>query len=106
MTKPPPESVKIGPHTVRIVVVPDGILGDAERSGHASLERGIIALDNECTFTQMADTLLHECVGHGVMASAGLEDEVEERVALVIGPGLLSFLRDNPELVKWVTQAP
>ena len=96
-----PRALDIGPHRYRVALVPDGVLDDAGRYGHASIERLVIALDDSQPPTQMADTLLHETV-HALLASVGLEDEIEERVCLALGPGLLGLFNDNPDLVAFL----
>lgn len=97
----PPKEVHLSPHTYRVVLVPDGVLDDTGRYGHASIQRLVVALDDGQPTTQMADTLLHE-LSHGMLASLGLDDELEERVALVLGPALLRLVFDNPELIDYL----
>lgn len=96
-----PGSVTVGPHEYRVVMVPDGVLADASQAGHCSPFRLVIAIDEGQEPSQVADTLLHELV-HAMLATLDLGDD-EERVALALGPALLSLLRDNPGLVGFVT---
>jgi hypothetical protein len=96
-----PESVIVGPHEYKVVMVPDGVLVDASQAGHCSPLRLVIAIDVGQEPSQMADTLLHELT-HAMLATLDLGDD-EERVALVLGPALLSLLRANPGLVAYVT---
>lgn len=94
-----PKSLKIGPHKFAVVLVPDGVMDDAGRFGHASLQRLVIALDSEQPDSQLLDTLLHEVL-HAMLAPMGLEDEIEERLCLFLAPAILLTIQDNPELWK------
>lgn len=96
-----PETVTVGPHVYRVVVIPDGALGDAARAGQCNAQRGVIAIHGEQTSTQLADTVLHE-ITHALLEVTDLDGDVAERVALAMGPGLLALIRDNPELIRWV----
>ena len=98
-----PTSVIVGPHTYKVVTVPDGILNGAGRVGQTCAMTGVIAIDNEQSRSQMADTVIHELV-HAVLNVTDLDNEIEERVCLALGPGLLGVLRDNPALVKWLVK--
>lgn len=102
---PPPGKVVIGPHVFKVVSVPNGVLDDAGRYGHTALPRNLIALDDGMPFTQEADTLCHESA-HGMLATIDLgEDEaVEERVCLILGPALLGWVRNNPDLIAYLLQ--
>lgn len=99
----PPETIKIGPHTFRVVVVPDEMLLDQGSYGHTALRKLVIAIDGATPFTQEADTVLHECI-HAMLSSTTLEEAIEEQVASALAPALLSCLRDNPDLVKYILQ--
>jgi len=94
-----PSKVKIGPHRFRVVVIPYSILEGAGADGACGPRRNVIAIDGGCPPSQLADTFLHELT-HALLASVKLEDDVEEAVALALGPGLLQFMQDNPELVR------
>jgi hypothetical protein len=97
----PPATIYVAPHTYRLVMVPDGVMDDAGRFGHASIDRLVLALDDGQPPTQVADTLFHE-LGHALLASVGLEDDVEERVCLALGPGLLALHLNNPQLLEYI----
>jgi sorbitol-specific phosphotransferase system component IIA len=101
----PPELLEVGPHVYRVVVVPDGVMDDVGRYGHASLDRLVIAVAADMPHSVLVDTLLHE-LGHALLASVGLTEAQEERVCLALGPGLLGLLRANPALVEFVTATP
>lgn len=105
MTKPIiPISIKVGPHEVAIVVVPNGVMGDGGTHGQCSINRLLIAIDSEIPPTLRGETVLHE-IGHVLLASVGLPDDSEElteRLALRFGVDVLALIRDNPELIKWI----
>lgn len=97
----PPGTIDVGPHRYRVVVDHDGLLDSDHKAGHCSASRLVIAVDADQEPSQMADTVVHEVV-HALLAVSGLDDDIEERVCLALGPGLLGVLQDNPELVRWL----
>lgn len=97
----PPENVRVGPHTYRVVVVPDGILEGSGSDGTCNPRHLVIALDQGQPATQMADTLLHELC-HAMLATVKTDDDTEEAVCLALAPALLGLLRDNPVLMAWL----
>lgn len=97
----PPSSIDVGPHRYSVVMVPRGVLADSGSAGTTNPQALTIALCEDQAPSQLADTLLHE-LGHTILPAAGLEEEVEERVCLVLGPLLLQVLIDNPDLIAWV----
>lgn len=106
MTKPtvpqPPPSVKVGPHEIEVVFVTNGVMGDGGRHGQCSINRLLIAIDSELPSTLRGETVMHE-IGHVLIASLNLDDEaLTERIALRFGIDVLSLIRDNPELVRWI----
>lgn len=98
----PPKHVVVGPHRYKVVMVPDGVLVDGGAAGQCSRSVLVIAVDQGQKRSLIAETLLHELT-HALLAATDLSDEEEERVARVLGPGLLMLLRDNPDLVAYLT---
>lgn len=96
----PPKWVRVGPHRYRVRMV-DALLPDAGCDGLCSRDRLTIAVYADQARSQLADTLLHELT-HAMLATAGLEKDAEEAIALTLGPGLLALIRDNPDLIEWV----
>lgn len=97
----PPKRVRVGPHRYRVRIDDSGALGDAGRAGQCSPSRLTITIDDEQEGSQLADTLLHE-LGHALLQSVGLEEEIEERACAALGPGLLALINDNPKLIEWL----
>lgn len=52
-----------------------------------------------------ADTLIHECLHHFFRTSAltAIDSGDEEQIVNFLAPNLLAMLRDNPDLVEWLT---
>lgn len=99
---PTPTRIKVGPHIYSVRAVPGAVLsGSDDCVGKTTPSRLTIALDEECPPSQVADTLLHEVI-HAILVSLDLDSEVEERICLTLGPGLLGVLLDNPALVDYV----
>jgi hypothetical protein len=68
-----------------------------------------IMYDNERPYDVVAETLLHEVL-HALWENAGLNYLVDsrepkskgERLITALAPRLLSFLRDNPDFVRYL----
>lgn len=100
----PPQSVKVGPHRYKVVVVPDGLLENAGADGLCIPRRLTIALDGGQPPSQMADALCHELT-HVLLDAVRIDDDLEESIALMFGPTLLALIRDNPTLVSYLQEA-
>ena len=108
MAKPTiPGQIRIGPHTYEIRHDPETAkrVRAAGHAGNSEANQLLIQLDTDQPHTQLADTLIHEalhCAWSQTSLPAGLADE-EEAVVLALSPLLLGLLRDNPELVAYLT---
>lgn len=100
---PLPKKLKAPPHTYKVVLVEDGILEDAGRYGHASLDRLVMAITDGLPLTQEQNTVIHETC-HIILGHLDLPEEIEERVCLAMGDGLLSVMQMNPSWVEYVCQ--
>lgn len=98
----PPRSLKVGPHKYKVTLVPDGILTDSGNDGTCTPQHLAIGLDATQPPSMLGDTLCHE-ITHAMLATVGLEAEVEERVALVFGPALYALICENPKLLRYLT---
>lgn len=97
-----PAKIRVGPHTYRVVQVPHGILEGAGSDGTCNPRHLTIGLDDNQPRSQKADTLLHELI-HALLATVKLDEDTEEQICLALAPGLLALLRDNPNLVTYLT---
>ena len=107
-----PDRVHVGPHQYDLVY-------DKEAINRYSVERGdpcvgqcdssdlLIIIDPEQAESQIRDTLLHEVL-HACCDLIGLscdvDHDIEEKIILRLAPILLLVLRDNPELVTYLTR--
>lgn len=101
-----PTSIRIGPYDHKVIVkeiIPDD---GSTVFGEFSSERLEITIhpSNHPHDHHIVDTLLHEIL-HGLFEYSGLDLKVEERICSFLGTGLMQVIRDNPELVKWLTKA-
>lgn len=99
-----PDEVIVGPHRYRVELIPDGILEGAGADGLCQPRRLMLALDGGQPDTQLVDCLMHELV-HALLAVVKLDDDLEESIALTLGPGLVMLIRDNPELIRAIVKA-
>jgi len=98
--------ITLSPH-VFTVYVRKGLAAESEAVGLTLPETQNIYLDADLGPGVERETLLHECL-HGLWYSTQLErkfkDDQEEDVIYTLAPRILALLRDNPELVKWLTE--
>ena len=97
----PPSEIRIGPHVFRVTLVKDGVMD--ETCGQTFVKRLVIAVDAEQRPSQVAAVILHEVI-HGLLDLTDLSTEDEEKVALLLGAGLLALVMDNPGLVAYLSQ--
>lgn len=106
---PPPAFVKVGPYRYRVLVDSDKIREyEHERkgmfAGYTHVSASLIVLDPDVSSQFRRETLWHE-VKHAVANVVGLEGKLsEEEVLQKVSPMELAVLRDNPELVIYLTE--
>lgn len=106
-----PTSVRVGPYRYTVKVDADRIKelekeSDTDLYGittHGLLE---IVLQPAVADMVLRETLLHEVL-HAVLFNTGLADRMtdkaEEHLVRALSPALFSLLRDNPDLVQYLT---
>lgn len=103
---PVPIAIKVGATTYDVAVkkrLPENRYGDT-RNGIAS-----IRLNKVMTLGPTQDTLLHEVL-HAVVHVSGMQnvlefsDESEEKMIRILTPWILGVIRDNPELIEYLTE--
>jgi hypothetical protein len=82
--------------------------------GRINYTKGTVQLNKNRLENQGgADTVLHEVL-HGLITEYGIENymagddandrhQSEEQVVRLLSHGLVTFMRDNPDLVRWIT---
>ena len=103
-----PKTVKISPYLWVIKWSRQSVLSfhpNGDACGACDMESMVIAVDPGKAEDYARATLLHEILHACVRASdPNLDDDQEEAaVAAITGP-LLSTLRDNPDIVEYLTQ--
>lgn len=69
-------------------------------NGQIIYGKAFIEIEKDVDPQLVAPILVHEAV-HGILHNAGHDDEDEEQV-IALGYGIVSLIRDNPELVKLI----
>ena len=108
----PPSRVKVGPHLYRLVVDADAIArvsaeAEQRKLGECEPRTCTITIDPDQHPSQLADTVIHECLHAAfdvIGAMEDVSDEIEERLVRRLAPVLLQILTDNPGLVAWLTE--
>lgn len=95
-------NIKIGPINYVVSEQKDlHTVGDEGRkvflNGHIQHSEATIKLDVELSHDMQVTTLWHEAL-HGILAVAG-QDDPPEKVIITLGYGIVSLLRDNPDLI-------
>jgi hypothetical protein len=106
-----PTSVRVGPYTYVVKVDADRIK-ELEKESESDLygitTHGIleIVLQPAVADMVMRETLLHEVL-HAILFNTGLSDRMtdkaEEHLVRALSPALFALLRDNPNLVQYLT---
>ena len=104
-----PGSVKIGPFQYQVVAEPAGHMFAEKDMGTRLDGRGSASEQTIHVHPQQAEmyqrsTMIHEILHQVfVVAGTGLDTEDEERICHALEGGLLGVLRENPDLVAWLT---
>lgn len=118
-----PKRVKIGPYDYNVIWTEDTIAayesdgkfsgdysGEGYLAGWGDFRSGNICVDSRLAPAAQKSTLLHEVL-HQVFTVSGyhcrLDDEGsgrEERIVSALENPLLAVLRDNPQLVRYLTE--
>ncbi len=102
-----PSKLNVGGHSVSVDVTPHPFTKVAKGDGwfgEVDLLAPAIRLNSKITQdTIQIQTLLHE-ITHLWMGGQELPTTLEERICEAVAIGLLSFIRDNPQFVRNLTQ--
>lgn len=108
-----PEKVQLGPYTYSVIT--DQLAFQKvqveERElicGRQKTTSQEIHVNPEMAPDCTKDTVIHECLHHffsvsGLRQALEMDDRTEEAIVNFLGGQVLSMLRDNPELVRWLT---
>lgn len=98
-----PRSLKIGGFVYAVEVMDPLVAEERGIRGLCNHSAQVISVDTRHHHHAQADTLLHEAL-HGIYWDGDLHaSDSEEKVVSVLGHRLLQLLRDNPDLVRFVT---
>ena len=82
--------------------VGDTIKGDDGLRGCAISNKREIRIDLDAHPEDLKVTMLHEVI-HLIMEMGGFREQ-EERATDVMSMGILSLIRGNPDLIKWLAE--
>lgn len=104
---PLPKKAKVGPHTYTLRAV-ENLESLTDQTGGVTFSEAVIVYDPAQAHTQLRDTLLHELL-HCVIFETPLRKELkdseeEEKLVWTLSPRILALLRDNPQLVAFLTE--
>ncbi len=86
--------VKIGPVEYEIVYAE---IGDGD-IGEISYRKAVITIDDTDMPEQVKRHILSHEIAHGIMTAITKDDQAAE----ALGNALLSFVRDNPEVIEFL----
>ena len=101
-----PATVRIGPHRYKVdVAKPSGLTH--EEYGVTDVGRTTITLAPGMSGSQQRATFLHECL-HAMLSLTGWDHRLgskrEEQLVRALEPVLLTWLRENREVVAWLSK--
>ncbi len=97
-----PKSVRVGPHDIKITILPAADMADDFGTIEmANLEMRLC--DQYAAGSMAVDTVLHEVL-HAIWHVSLKETQAEEAIVSTISSQLTQVIRDNPEFVKWMQQ--
>ena len=101
-----PKKVKISGFTLDVSRKPTGDPGDY---GGAHLGDCVVYVNPKTSEQQQRSTLLHEAlhcmlVYSGAKHAIGMNDIQEETIVRILEPVLFNFLKDNPQVIKYITE--
>jgi hypothetical protein len=101
------KQLKLGAFTYKVVLDPK-LKEIASNLGMCLTDSLTLVLDANMPDALEAEVLLHECL-HALWAQTGLtkeyDNDQEEKAVFQLSPLIFGFLRDNPKVVAWITQA-
>lgn len=104
MIPKPPGSIKVAGLDVEVELMSPREAHSVELFGSFSSVEMIIRIDDTLPLWKMLDTLLHE-IFHAIFFIYHLEDDdKEERTVGVMGTAWTQVLRDNPDLLKFISR--
>ena len=101
-----PARVQVGPHRYKVdVAKPSGLTH--EEYGVTDVGRTTITLAPGMSGSQQRATFLHECL-HAMLSLTGWDHRLgskrEEQLVRALEPVLLTWLRENREVVAWLSK--
>ena len=100
-----PKRINIDPFDYEVRYMPD-FSATTNTMGSCVTDAQIIFIDAGLTDQAEKDTVLHEAL-HGAWSQTGLQKEYtedqQEAVIWALTPRLLAIIRDNPELIQWLS---
>ncbi len=98
--------IKIGPIKYDVEWVKDLTSHDEERrevdlNGHILMDKCLIKVNSDLPHQRARITLLHEVL-HGILFNADWPEH-DERLISVLATGLVGVLRENPDLIAYLT---
>ena len=101
-----PAKVRVGPHRYKVdVAKPSGLTH--EEYGVTDVGRTTITLAPGMSGSQQRATFLHECL-HAMLSLTGWDHRLgskrEEQLVRALEPVLLTWLRENREVVAWLSK--
>ena len=100
----PVSTVRIGPHDIAIRVL-KAEERDANLGSFSSIQQSIGVREAYATPSQEAETLIHEILHAVYVIMDARPKDSEERLVGLMATGLAMVIRDNPELIEWLSES-
>lgn len=98
-----PKKVKVGPFWFDIIYADLASINRSDSVGYTLFEKKEIYIDKNYHEDLQAETLMHELL-HVIHIVAGIKrEDDEEQVVRMASPLMYGILKENPSLVKFLT---
>lgn len=94
--------LQLGAQSIKVRIVP-GLYKRRKLYGDANFNKNEIRLAGDMSDTVAVDTFLHE-ITHFLLAGCPISSKDDEYIAGVMGRGLASLFRDNPEWMGMIAK--
>jgi len=95
----PVDKARVGFYTYKLETYDSKV---SENHGETSRDKKEILLFDNGNEEVLKETTMHECL-HALVEDLFGSDKKEEKFIRLFSPRLMQFLRDNPELLDWLS---
>ncbi len=101
-----PAEIKVASHMYKVSLKDREWYHESGKRGECDKNETKIWISEGMTVSRTVETFIHEIL-HAVYYEYGIQDEdEEERIVTALATGFSQVIKDNPELLKYLTRVP